>query len=92
MIENNKHYSADQLNFIRMVESVFSQKKHITYADFWEPPFITLGNAPEPMFSKDELDSFVGFVRGFSGNSRQGSGFGGGVAERVGVEEAGGCL
>ncbi len=57
MMENNKHYSADQLNFIRMVESVFSQKKHITYADFWEPPFITLGNA-EPMFSTDELKTF----------------------------------
>jgi len=60
MIENNKHYSADQLNFIRMVESVFSQKKHITYTDFWEPPFITLGNAPEPMFSTDELKTFEG--------------------------------
>jgi len=60
MIENNKHYSADQLNFIRMVESVFSQKKHITYDDFWDAPFITLGNAPEPMFSTDELNSFVG--------------------------------
>jgi type I restriction enzyme R subunit len=60
MIENNKHYSADQLNFIRMVESVFSQKKHIIYADFWEPPFITLGNAPEPMFSTDELKTFEG--------------------------------
>jgi type I restriction enzyme R subunit len=60
MIDNNKHYSADQLNFIRMVESVFSQKKHITYADFWEPPFITLGNAPEPMSSTSELETFVG--------------------------------
>ena len=60
MMENNKHYSADQLNFIRMVESVFSRKKHITYADFWEPPFITLGNAPEPMFSTSELETFVG--------------------------------
>lgn len=60
IIENNKNYSADQLNFIRMVESVFSQKKHITYADFWEPPFITLGNAPEPMFSTDELKTFEG--------------------------------
>jgi len=60
MMENNKHYSADQLNFIRMVESVFSQKKHITYADFWEPPFTNLANAPDPMFSKEELDSFVG--------------------------------
>ena len=60
MIENNKRYSADQLNFIRMVESVFSQKKHITYADFWEPPFITLGNAPEPMFSTEELKTFEG--------------------------------
>jgi type I restriction enzyme R subunit len=60
MMENNKHYSADQLNFIRMVESVFSRKLHITYADFWEPPFITLGNAPEPMFSTDELKTFEG--------------------------------
>ncbi|MDO8873099.1 MAG: DEAD/DEAH box helicase family protein [Methanoregula sp.] len=60
MMENNKHYSADQLNFIRMVESVFSAKKHITYADFWNPPFITLGNAPEPMFSTDELKTFEG--------------------------------
>jgi type I restriction enzyme, R subunit len=60
MIENNKHYSADQLNFICMVESVFSRKLHITYADFWEPPFITLGNAPEPMFSTSELETFVG--------------------------------
>ncbi|MDD1703140.1 MAG: DEAD/DEAH box helicase family protein [Methanoregula sp.] len=60
MMENNKRYSADQLNFIRMVESVFTTKKHITYADFWEPPFITLGNAPEPMFSTDELKTFEG--------------------------------
>lgn len=60
MIENNKHYSADQLHFIRMVESVFLAKKHIRCEDFWEPPFITLGNAPEPMFSKAELKSFVG--------------------------------
>ena len=59
MIENNKHYSADQLNFIRMIESVFSQKKHIIYTDFWEPPFTNLANAPDPMFSTDELDSFV---------------------------------
>ena len=60
MMENNKHYSADQLNFIRMVESVFAAKKHITCEDFWEPPFSNLGNAPEPMFSKAELASFVG--------------------------------
>jgi len=60
MMENNKHYSADQLHFIRMIESVFLAKKHIGCEDFWEPPFITLGNAPEPMFSKTELKSFVG--------------------------------
>ena len=60
IIENNKHYSADQLNFIRMVESVFLAKRHITCEDFWEPPFITLGNAPSPLFSNTELKSFVG--------------------------------
>jgi type I restriction enzyme R subunit len=61
IIAYNKHYTADQLNFIRMVESVFSSKHHITYADFWDPPFTTLGTtAPLPMFADDDLHAFVG--------------------------------
>ena len=61
IIANNKHYTADQLNFLRMVESVFASQHHIAYADFWDPPFTTLGTtAPVPMFAEDDLQAFVG--------------------------------
>lgn len=33
IIENSRHYSADQLNFIRTVQTVFSKKKHIEYSE-----------------------------------------------------------
>ncbi len=47
MIENNKHYNADQLNFIRTLETVFLKKKKIEMADLWEAPFSNFGiNAP----------------------------------------------
>jgi type I restriction enzyme R subunit len=60
IIANNKHYTADQLNFLRMVESVFASSHHIAYADFWDPPFTTLGTtAPVPMFAEDDLQAFV---------------------------------
>jgi type I restriction enzyme R subunit len=60
VIENNKHYSSDQLNFIRSIESVFATKKHIEYAELFDPPFTNFGvNAPMPMFAKDELNDFI---------------------------------
>jgi len=60
IIENNRQYSADQLNFIRTVQSVFVRKKHIRMADFYEAPFTNFGiHAPTPLFSQDELDDFV---------------------------------
>lgn len=60
IIENNKQYTADQLNFIRMIGTVFCSKKHIEVSDFFNLPFINFGlNAPTPMFSTDELEDFV---------------------------------
>lgn len=60
IIENNRDYTADQLNFIRAIRSVFAKKKHLDYGDLFDAPFINFGSkAPMPMFSEDELKSFI---------------------------------
>jgi len=61
MIEENRQYSADQITFIRMIQSVFAKKQHIEFRDFYDPPFTNLGaSVPMPMFSEDDLKAFVG--------------------------------
>jgi type I restriction enzyme R subunit len=65
LVENNKHYNADQFNFIRTIESVFAKKKHIEFSDFFEPPFTNFGiNAPIPMFEETELNQMVDLCNG----------------------------
>lgn len=60
IIEHNRQYTADQLNFIRTVQSVIVRKKNIRMADFYEAPFTNFGSvAPTPLFSQDELNDFV---------------------------------
>ncbi len=60
IIENIRHYSADQLNFIRTVQTVFSKKKHIEYTELFDAPFSNFGiNAPMPMFTENELNDFI---------------------------------
>ena len=60
IIENNRNYTADQLNFIRAIRSVFAKKKHLDYGDLFDAPFVNFGaKAPMPMFSEDELKSFI---------------------------------
>lgn len=60
IIENNRHYSADQLNFIRTVQTVFTKKKHIEFPQLFDAPFTNFGvNAPMPMFTENELNDFI---------------------------------
>src|SRR2546425_621926 len=60
MIEKN-YLNADQVNFLRTVESVFERKRHIEYTDLFEPPFTSFGpKAPVPLFQEDELKQVVG--------------------------------
>ncbi|MEW5936641.1 MAG: DEAD/DEAH box helicase family protein [Candidatus Thermoplasmatota archaeon] len=60
VIENNKQYNADQLNFIRTIQSVFVSKRHIEVEDLFDAPFTNFGtNYPIPGFSIDELNEFV---------------------------------
>lgn len=65
IIENNKQYNADQLNFIRTIQTVFTRKKHIEYAELFEAPFTNFGiNAPMPMFTEPELKDFINICGG----------------------------
>lgn len=65
VIENNKHYTADQLNFIRTLQTVFLRKKHIEFSTLWNAPFTNFGTtAPMPMFSKEELNAFIDICNG----------------------------
>ncbi|MDO9537561.1 MAG: DEAD/DEAH box helicase family protein [Thermoplasmata archaeon] len=60
IIENNKDYSADQLFFIRTIQSVFLKNKHIEHSDLFEEPFTNFGTtAPMPMFTAIELKDFL---------------------------------
>jgi type I restriction enzyme R subunit len=59
MIEKN-YLSADQVNFLRTIQTVFSRKHHIDYGDLFEPPFTNFGaNAPIPLLQKDDLDAIL---------------------------------
>lgn len=61
MIAHNHLFNADQINFLRTLMTVFSKKKHIEYADFFEAPFTNFGiHAPIPLFSEEQLKDVVG--------------------------------
>jgi type I restriction enzyme R subunit len=59
MIEKN-YLNADQVNFLRTIQTVFSKKHHIEYADLFDPPFTNFGpNAPVPLLQKDDIDEVL---------------------------------
>ncbi|WP_243670372.1 hypothetical protein [Methanoculleus chikugoensis] len=65
MIESNKHYNADQLHFIRTIQTVFMRKRRIEMDDLYLAPFINFGStAPKPMFDEDDLKAFIGICQG----------------------------
>ena len=59
---NNKQpLSAEQIRFLRTIKNVFSQKKHIEYADLFEEPFTQFGDdAATRLFSEEELKEIIG--------------------------------
>jgi type I restriction enzyme R subunit len=60
MIANNQLYSADQINFLRTLQTVFSKKKHIDYDDLFDAPFTNFGTqAPMPLFSDEQLKEMI---------------------------------
>jgi type I restriction enzyme R subunit len=56
-------FSADQIRFLRAVQNVFLQKRHLELADLYDPPLTSFGeDAVERWFSQKEVDEMLGFV------------------------------
>ncbi|MHA1828431.1 MAG: type I restriction endonuclease subunit R [Candidatus Heimdallarchaeaceae archaeon] len=54
MVEH-QFLNADQINFMRTLQTVFLKKKHIEYKDFFDLPFSNIPNAPLPLFDEETL-------------------------------------
>ncbi len=57
------NYNADQIRFLRAVQSVFLQKRHLESADLYEPPLDMFGaDAVERWFTEKEVGEIVEFT------------------------------
>lgn len=62
ILEHN--YNADQSRFLRVVQSVFLQRRKLEVADLYEEPFTSFGlNAVDKLFSEAELEELVSLAR-----------------------------
>lgn len=58
ILEHN--YNADQSRFLRVVQSVFLQRKKLELADLYEEPFTNFGaNAVEKLFGEGEISELI---------------------------------
>jgi type I restriction enzyme R subunit len=56
-------FNADQIRFLRAVQSVFLQKRHLDKADLYEPPLTNFGaDAVDRWFSDQEAEDIVEFT------------------------------
>lgn len=62
ILEHN--YNADQSRFLRVVQSVFLQRKKVEVADLYEEPFTSFGlNAVDKLFTETELGELITLVK-----------------------------
>lgn len=62
ILEHN--YNADQSRFLRVVQSVFLQRRQLELADLYEEPFTNFGtNAADKLFTGDELEELISLAR-----------------------------
>jgi type I restriction enzyme R subunit len=62
ILEHN--YNADQSRFLRVVQSVFLQRKKVEVADLYEEPFTSFGlNAVDKLFSESEVEDLLTMVK-----------------------------
>ena len=56
-------YNVDQIRFLRVMQSVFSQKRHLETANLYEPPLEMFGaDAVERWYTKQEVGDIVAFA------------------------------
>jgi type I restriction enzyme R subunit len=61
------NYNADQIRFLRAVQSVFLQKRHLETADLYEPPLDMFGaDAVERWFTEGDMKELVNFTNKLS--------------------------
>ena len=62
ILEHN--YNSDQSRFLRVVQSVFLQRKKLRASDLYEEPFTSFGlNAVDRLFSESEVEELIGLVK-----------------------------
>ncbi len=62
ILEHN--YNADQSRFLRVVQSVFLQRRKLELADLYEEPFSAFGlNAVAKLFTEDEIGEMIELVK-----------------------------
>jgi type I restriction enzyme R subunit len=60
-------FNAEQLNFLRAVQGVFLQRRHLQAADLYESPFDSFGDdAVERWFTDQQIDEMMTFVQGLT--------------------------
>ncbi len=63
ILEHN--YNADQSRFLRVVQSVFLQRKKLELADLYEEPFTNFGvNAVEKLFGESDIEALMELTKG----------------------------
>ena len=59
----NHPFNADQTRFLRVLQSVFLQKRRLQLADLYDPPLTSFGHdAVERLFSSDQVDDVLRFA------------------------------
>lgn len=59
MIEKN-YLNANQVNFLRTLQTVFTKKKHVEFDDLYQSPFTNFGSdAPIPLFNEEDVKEMV---------------------------------
>ncbi len=61
IVEKN-FLNANQVNFVRTLETVLISKKHIEFDDFFNPPFTNVGLITN-LFKKQEQDEIIGLCK-----------------------------
>ena len=57
-------FNATQISFLRAVQSVFLQKRHLGRADLYDPPLNVFGTeAVERLFTPTDIDALLQFTR-----------------------------
>jgi type I restriction enzyme R subunit len=60
-------FSADQTRFLRAVQNVFLQRRHLALADLYESPLTSFGtDAVERLFSEDQIAEMLAFADGLT--------------------------